>query len=300
MKIFFDNVNFKSNSGPNSFSRKLAQSLIDNGHFLTNNKDADLQLSFIQSVSEHPVLIQRLDGIYFNSEQDWNELNRPIKETYERANGVIFQSYFNKALSEKYFGQKENSCVIHNGADLAKISHIPVLDHPVINKFEHVWACASSWRPHKRLSENVRYFIKNSSEDDCLVIAGDNPDYQVNHERIFYVGKLNWEQLVSLYKKSKYFLHLALMDHCPNVVVDARASGCQIICANSGGTKEIAGPNAIVIKDIDWDFKPFKLYNPPPLDFSCIENPFPENKDIDIHRVSEMYVEFFKDILRWD
>jgi hypothetical protein len=57
------------------------------------------------------------------------------------------------------------------------------------------------------------------------------------------------------------------MDHCPNVVVDARAAGCQIICSSSGGTTEIAGDNAVVIQDMVWDYLPFKLYEPPPLDF---------------------------------
>ena len=35
--------------------------------------------------------------------------------------------------------------------------------------------------------------------------------------------------LLSLYKRSKYFIHLAWLDHCPNVVVDARASGLIVI-----------------------------------------------------------------------
>ena len=300
MNIFFDNVDFNSSSGPNSFSRKLAEALVERGHSLTGPENADVQLSFIQAVNSHKRIIQRLDGIYFNSEQDWMSLNKPIRETYQNAKGVIYQSYFNKDLTERYFGKKENSCVIHNGASLEKIAKIPVLKHPIIDNFNKVWSCASSWRPHKRLSENVRYFIENSREDECLVVAGNNPDYTVSHDRIFYAGNLSWEHLVSLYKRSSYFIHLALMDHCPNVVVDARASGCQIVCSSSGGTKEVAGSNAIVIEDIDWDFKPFKLYNPPGLDFTKVTKSFPEEKNIDIGYVAGLYSNFFLESLRWD
>ena len=296
MKIYFDNIDFNSCSGPNSFGTKLASELEKNGHRINKDKDPDIQLSFIQAAQKLAPVVQRLDGIYFNSEQDWELLNKPIRQTYDLANGVVFQSEFNKTLTEKYFGKKEKSIVIHNGTDLEYISKIPELNDPVINKFDNVWSCASSWRPHKRLSENVRYFLEHSGDNDCLIIAGNNPDYQIKHNRVFYVGNLNYPQLISLYKKSKYFIHLALMDHCPNVVVDARSSGCKIVCSSSGGTKEIAGDHSVIIQDMSWDYLPFKLYDPPRMDFSKIETQV-QNSIINIEKVSDMYLDFFRKIL---
>lgn len=296
MKIYFDNIDFNSRSGPNSFGTKLASELEKNGHRINKDKDPDIQLSFIQATQKLAPVIQRLDGIYFNSEQDWELLNKPIKQTYDIASGTVFQSEFNKTLTEKYFGKKEKSIVIHNGTDLEYISKIPELNDPVINKFDNVWSCASSWRPHKRLSENVRYFLEHSGDNDCLIIAGNNPDYQIKHNRVFYVGNLNYPQLISLYKKSKYFIHLALMDHCPNVVVDARSSGCKIVCSSSGGTKEIAGDHSVIIQDMSWDYLPFKLYDPPRMDFSKIETQV-QNSIINIEKVSDMYLDFFRKIL---
>jgi glycosyltransferase involved in cell wall biosynthesis len=296
LKIYFDNIDFNSCSGPNSFGTKLASELEKNGHRINKDKDPDIQLSFIQAAQKLAPVVQRLDGIYFNSEQDWELLNKPIRQTYDLANGVVFQSEFNKTLTEKYFGKKEKSIVIHNGTDLEYISKIPELNDPVINKFDNVWSCASSWRPHKRLSENVRYFLEHSGDNDCLIIAGNNPDYQIKHNRVFYVGNLNYPQLISLYKKSKYFIHLALMDHCPNVVVDARSSGCKIVCSSSGGTKEIAGDHSVIIQDMSWDYLPFKLYDPPRMDFSKIETQV-QNSIINIEKVSDMYLDFFRKIL---
>tara|TARA_R110000803_G_scaffold36616_4_gene78666 strand:+ start:4091 stop:4984 length:894 start_codon:yes stop_codon:yes gene_type:complete len=296
LKIYFDNIDFNSRSGPNSFGTKLASELEKNGHRINKDKDPDIQLSFIQATQKLAPVIQRLDGIYFNSEQDWELLNKPIKQTYDIASGTVFQSEFNKTLTEKYFGKKEKSIVIHNGTDLEYISKIPELNDPVINKFDNVWSCASSWRPHKRLSENVRYFLEHSGDNDCLIIAGNNPDYQIKHNRVFYVGNLNYPQLISLYKKSKYFIHLALMDHCPNVVVDARSSGCKIVCSSSGGTKEIAGDHSVIIQDMSWDYLPFKLYDPPRMDFSKIETQV-QNSIINIEKVSDMYLDFFRKIL---
>jgi glycosyltransferase involved in cell wall biosynthesis len=164
MNIFFDNVDLDSSSGPNTFAQKLilefvksAQKFNVKGNIFSSPEKAkenniDIQLSFIHSVYEDKEvpIIQRLDGIYFNSLQDWKSLNAPIRETYEKAAGVIFQSRFNKMLTEHYFGKKENSVVINNGVDLDRIEMIPANKSPELDKFENIWVCASSWRPHKR------------------------------------------------------------------------------------------------------------------------------------------------------
>lgn len=290
MQIYFDNSNLNSNSGPNSFARKLFTQLAKMGHDCTVQpiKGTDVQLSFINICYHIAPTVLRLDGIWFNTAQDWKAANQPIKESYKKSNAVILQSEFNKELTEKYFGTHNNRYVINNGSDLSLMNKIKPLEHDIFKDFDNVWCCASSWRPHKRLKENINYFLTHSDKNDCLIIAGNNPDYQIKNSRIFYVGNLDQITLFSLYKRSKYFIHLAFLDHCPNVVVDARAAGCKIICSSSGGTKEVAGIDATVVKDIDWNFEPLKLYEPPELDLnSFISNDYYTN--IDIENVASRY-----------
>ena len=207
------------------------------------------------------------------------------------AKGVIFQSRFNERLISHYFGIHDNSTTIHNGADLVTIEKTPPLS---FDRYENLWCCAASWRPHKRLNENIRYFLEHSGPNDGLMIAGLVPKEQkVKNNRIHYVGVLNQLQLYSLYKKSKYFIHLAWLDHCPNVVVDARACGCQIICTSAGGTVEIAGKNAVVVQEEEWDLKPVQLYNPPKLNF---ENKLynTHESELDMLKVAKKYKKFIK------
>ena len=101
MKIKFENVNFRSNSGPNSFGKKLHKYLHLNGDKVTDH-DYDAILCFIEDGSNHSSdrLFQRLDGIYFNTDFDFNRQNQNILATYKKAHGVIFQSEFNKKLTE--------------------------------------------------------------------------------------------------------------------------------------------------------------------------------------------------------
>lgn len=88
-------------------------------------------------------------------------------------------------------------------------------------------------------------------------------------------------------------MHLAWLDHCPNVVVDAVACGCTVICSSAGGTKEVAGNDAIIIKEDDWDYRPVELYKPPTMDFEQkLENTWYENDEYDMISVSKKYYNF--------
>tara|TARA_Y100000310_G_scaffold345780_1_gene469773 strand:+ start:4666 stop:5568 length:903 start_codon:yes stop_codon:yes gene_type:complete len=295
-KIFFDNVNFQSASGPNSFALKLAMEMTHQNCDIVNN-NPDAQISIIQTNTKLAKTLLRLDGIYFNSEQDWKQLNAPIQRSYDQAEAVVYQSNFNKTLIEKYFGKHQNSHIIPNGTCITEINKIPALEHKQINdKFENIWACASHWRPHKRLDDNIKYFLEFSNVNDCLLVAGDvEAINQIEHDRIFYIGMLNWVQLISVFKAASHFIHLAFLDHCPNVVIDARACGCHVVCASSGGTQEIAGDNSTIIQDINWDLSPLKLYDPPKLDMSLIQ----KNKhitDIDIKNTCKQYIQILRNI----
>ena len=296
MNIHLENIDLQSTSGPNHFASKLIKYL--NATF-DHGKKPDMRLCFIEShkqFTDDIPLVQRLDGIYFNKAQNYKFQNMNIKRTYDNSAGVVFQTNFNKKLITKYFGNHENSVIIHNGADLNYISDITPLQDKILDKYENIWSCASSWRPHKRLQENIDYFLEHSSTKDLLIVAGNIDMNIIDNERIIYVGHLNIEQLISLYKRSDNFIHLAWLDHCPNVVVDARASGCRIICSSSGGTKEIAGSDAVVIEEDEWDFQPVELYKPPKLDFSRrIKNKF--DSILCMKTVSNRYEKFLRDIL---
>lgn len=297
MRYFLDNVDITSSSGPNSFGRKLVKSLSSMGYVQVNNTESpDVQLSFIQASGIYAPLVQRLDGIYFNSAQDWVAMNGPIKATYDRAASIICQSEFNAILTAKYFGPHHHTHVIHNGTDLEAIAKIPPLYEAPPWEGRTIWTCASQWRPHKRLNDNIRYFLEHAGRDELLIIAGKVDSSTLpNDSRIFLVGDIPWETLIALYKRSKYFLHLAFLDHCPNVVVDARACGCQIVCSSSGGTHEIAGRNSVIIEENEvWDMRPLDLYRPPALNFSR-KVTTDWNSELDIRVVATKYADVLRE-----
>ena len=289
MNILLDNVNIFSKSGPNHFGAKLVKYLdrLGNKCMLPPQDGADVKLSFIETrqIIKTEPLVLRLDGIYFDPDQNYELKNGNIVRSYQQADGVIFQSEFNRDISFK------------NGADIEYMDTINPLVHPKLDNFETVWCCAATWRRWKRLKENIMYFLQHSGPKDCLVVAGhvDAKDAIV-HNRIFFVGDIDVQSLYALYKRSKYLIHLARYDSCPNVVVDARAAGCQIICSSIAGTKEIAGPDAIMIYEDPWDYSPASTTNLPEISFDkVVENSY--NTNIDMTDVSKRYNEFLKETL---
>lgn len=223
MNIFLENDNINSTSGPNYFGKKLVKYMELRGVQFNDRLGYDRKLTFIESIGQRQELpmFQRLDGIYFNANFDCDRMNSNIKRTYEKANGVIFQTEFNKNLIFNWFGKHNNFVVINNGADILHINDIDPNHSKLAKKlsaFEKVWSCAASWHSFKRLKDNIQYFLEFSKQNDCLVVAGPNPDYVIDDPRILYVGNLDTDQLLSLFKLSDIFIHLAYLDHCPNVV----------------------------------------------------------------------------------
>lgn len=300
LTIHFDNVDFNSTTGPNRFAFRLADNLSKRGHMISpvvQCSSVDVQLSCIQMGQKRAPTALRLDGIYFNLDQDWEKMNEPIRWSYENADAVIVQSLFNRELTRRYFGEHPNVHVVHNGTDLNHIASIEPMQSKVLDGYDDVWVCASSWRPHKRLEDNIRYFQEKAPKGTCLLVAGKigydiGPGFD-NLKDVYYAGVLHPNELIALYKRASHFLHLAFLDHCPNVVINARAAGCKIVCASSGGTYEIAGRDAIVVKDLEWDLEPLMLYNPPELDFNETVN-IGLDSVLDINHVANQYLNVFR------
>jgi len=258
-------------------------------------------------------LVQRLDGIWFNTGMNWKRANETISETYKKSDGVIFQSEFNKKLTEKYFGKCESdNIVIHNGCSkldekAGSLQNARSLRMMIDSIGGKMFVCASNWRPHKRLKEILKFFQKVAGKCDRLVVVGrpNNVDDVVADERIIWLGDSEQDMYLSICSVADYMVHLAWLDHCPNVVVEALSVGCPVICTDSGGTSELVEGRGIVFPDKEWDFEPHDLYDPPELNLDECARMFEEksvelpidNNDLDIEFVAKKYVDFFKTVL---
>jgi glycosyltransferase involved in cell wall biosynthesis len=311
MKIHFDNVNFSTQSGPNTFARRLASALIENHHDVSNSADgADISLVFIErsGVPLAKKFVHRLDGIWF-SPHEYKHRNKNIKATFDAADAVVWQSEFNRRQISGWWGDKEHSAVIHNGIKISPVTKFtsPELEQ-IRRQYDKVFVCSSNWHPQKRLRANIDMYhhLRDNvlEEKCCLFILGQGAlRATVYDPHIFYANSIPEDIYMQVYSMADWMIHLAYLDHCPNVVVECLSQETPVICSSDGGARElVAGYGKIIQETVPYDFTLKDYDNPPPIDVEQLEGlPFKESLsphvDIDITNVAKKYIELFESIL---
>lgn len=289
MKIYFDNVDFNSRTGPNSFVTRLARALANRGHVIADHGDYDVALCLIEKthrLNNRKPFVQRLDGIWFKPEEIKTR-NVNIKKTFDEATAVVFQSEFNKKQITGWWGHKEISSVIHNGVDPHEVEAAQITAKINVDelrtRFEKIFVCSSNWHSQKRFIDNVRLFahLRKTYPFSCLLVMGSNPPInQIGSagienniiNNIYFTYNQPHDVCLKVYKEADYFFHLAWLDHCPNVVCEALACGTPVVCSSDGGTAELVKEYGVILRDsIEYDYQPTNYDNPPQIDVTQID-----------------------------
>ena len=299
MKVHFSNVDFQSRSGPNSFATRLAKTLQKRGYeFVGPNDDYETFLAFIEPAT-HPrpgaKFIQRLDGIWF-SPDEFDVKNRGIRWTYDNCHYVIWQTQFDKNMTNHHWKDRPGT-IISNGINLEERRITDENLMSLRNSYDKIFVSSSNWHGQKRLRSNTNLFLKyeqdNPGEKCCMLVLGDNPDYMIKKENIMYTGNLNHDLCLQVFRAADWMIHLAWLDHCPNVVVEALSQNCPVICSSSGGTKEIVKTSGIIVPEVEeYDYRLTDYTNPPKLDLSNITLPSTikvDSNHLDINIVADKY-----------
>lgn len=275
MKIYFDNVDIsgRTTSGPHSFAHRLAKQLFLLGVEVTSDpSEYDVALVTIEHTNRlnasRPT-VQRIDGIWF-APNEFETRNVRIRECYGFADHVVFQSEFDKNMVTKWFGRPRDSVVITNGIEIKRVDRFIDTIVSIRESHEKVFVCSANWHPQKRLRDNVRLYrsLRKSYPSSCLIVMGGNfeMDRDCVRDEIFYTGPISQEYCLQVYAASDWMIHLAWLDHCPNVVCESLSQETPVICGDSGGTKEVlgrSGKNGIVLKDVPYNFELAYYDNPP-------------------------------------
>ena len=304
MKIHFSNVDFSSSSGPNTFGIRLANELTKKGYDIVNHNDHyDIFLCFIEPASKPrkgAKFIHRLDGIWFKPEE-YHTHNKWIKWSYENADHVIWQSNFDKQMTLKHWGMPKKGSIIHKGIEVKENKKLHPDIENIKNRFDRIFVCSASWHRQKRLKENILLYKSIKKENDALLILGKNPDYIEAGNNIFYLGHLPHELCLQIYSISDWLIHLAWLDHCPNVVIEAMSQGCPVICTDMGGTKEIVKENGIIISENNkYNFELTDYDSPYALNIDTAALTLDRKVvlfDLNIEKVASQYIEVFNESL---
>jgi glycosyltransferase involved in cell wall biosynthesis len=256
-----------------------------------------------------------LDGIWFKP-WEYETKNQAIRALYDRADGIVFQSLFDRRFIEKWWGDNEGrqrpASVIGNGIELNPLKQLTIPKLVEMRAtYDQIYVCSSNWHAQKRLDANVRLFnhLRKQHPNSCLIVLGAHPDVRLASPNIFFGGSVDANTYLQIYSAANWMLHLAWADHCPNVVVEALSQGTPVVCSEVGGTKELIynGAYGVVLKEPEpYNYELYDYDNPPNIDVEQIKDlPTREELDytgianlIDINVAAKQYVELLEQVCR--
>lgn len=296
MKIAIPTLKDKPKTGKGYMIKRLAEGFRKLGHaVVTDNGDVALHVGkrYKCKAKKH---VLRLGALHIDKNQKWKKLNAPKKEAYEYADGVVYQSHFSRKLVHQFFGGAScHEAIIHNAATLDA--------EPFESDFKvNFLAAAREWLPQKRMGDIVEAFIKAEIPDSCLWIAGNGKSLDNHYNSIRYMGLVLPETLARLMAMANALIHIVWIDASPNVVAEAQAIGCPVICSANGGTKELVTNGKVLGLEQPYTFKPVNLKKPPKANTDLLAQTMTEyvekgerTKEYDWAAIR--YIEFFNKVL---
>ena len=224
---------------------QFTQSLSDTYDILFVNSWVIPYKLILKIKRDHPNIrvIQRVDG----SAQDYgrhdNADNQQAKVNL-LADLTIFQSQYSKHSSrEKFRVIHQNGPVVYNPVD-------PVLFNPEGDKMSLPGSfriCNASWSTNRKKGTWKLGQLAQQHPDITFVLCGryeDIPDVP----NICMLGHLDRNGMAAAMRSCHSFLNLSENDPCPNVILEAMASGLPIMYVDSGGVNELVGNSGFAIR----------------------------------------------------
>jgi glycosyltransferase involved in cell wall biosynthesis len=200
------------------------------------------------------------------------------------ADFVIFQSEFQKSFFEKWGYKGKNNVVIHNGA-------------PDIFK-NYDYSIKEIHNPLRLVSNsNYKKFKRHDMVARMSLLKGVNVTHigrwsnEIKNHKVDLKGTLSHEEIVNIYKNSDYLLHPAILDPCPNSIIEALSFGLPVIYSNKEGSgQELVRGNGIAINEnnLEETIKTAKE------NFVSLKNKLANDRDYySIKRATSMYIDVF-------
>jgi len=157
---------------------------------------------------------------------------------------TIFQSQYGKfATTKKFKVIQKDGPVIYNPVDIN--SFRPEGEHMDLPGQVKVCHVTFSTNPRKGISS--LYSVARSNPDIDFILIGryESPPPLRN---IHLLGVLNRETLPKALRTCDVFVTFSENEACPNIILEALATGLPILYKDSGGVGEIVGPCGLAVE----------------------------------------------------
>ena len=213
-------------------------------------------------------VVQHLNSFYHRAyRENFEEMNRGIRQFYDLADGIVFGSEFARQAAERFFGRNSAaSTIIYNAVDTRHFSPGESRpDHPVI-------LCIGNHYIRHRIEPllHAMPLVQKKWGDAGLVIAGrmspgpgifncDGAEMRALAQKlkirnIEFVDSYTQGEAPEIYNRCNVMVHLKHMDWTPNTVVEGMACGMTIVHTGNGGVPELLEDCGVSLNlPADWD-----------------------------------------------
>jgi glycosyltransferase involved in cell wall biosynthesis len=169
----------------------------------------------------------------------------------------IFQSRYSRhSTMQKHHIIQLDGDIIYNPVDTEHYTpNGETLDFDLPASNTRIKVITAIWSPNPRKGGwRVPILAKANPDVDFIFIGSQNFEQQLPN--LYELGKLDHQQMAQALRSGDIFLNLSENDPCPNIVLEAMASGLPVLYVPSGGTPELVGERGGLPIQADTDFRP--------------------------------------------
>jgi glycosyltransferase involved in cell wall biosynthesis len=192
-------------------------------------------------------ILHRIDGSALDYGRDFvADVRQALVNTL--ADATIFQSAYGREATRRRRVILQDGPVVHNAVDVDRFR--PDGDRVPLAGAVRVAHVTASTNPRKGAAEV--YALARRRPDVAFLLVGRYLDPPAL-PNVRVDGYAAWEQLPALLRSCHALLILAENETCPNVVLEALASGLPVLYKRSGGTPELVGDCGFAVDAASFD-----------------------------------------------
>lgn len=183
------------------------------------------------------------------------ELNDRLRTVLRRADHVVYQSEFCKLAADEFLGVAPTGWeVLHNAVDTREFT--PAAEPPAGGPV--LLLAGDQTQPYRlgtalrtiALLPDVRLLVTGTLIEDGQALA----EQLGVAGRVLFTGRYAQRDAPSVYRRAHVLLHPKVNDPCPNVVLEALASGLPVVHSETGGTPELVGEAGVGVgSETTWE-----------------------------------------------
>lgn len=226
--------------------------VLSNALYLSEHVLARLQRAHV------PIVINQ-NGVFYPAwyPQGWERENARMSAALVKANHIFFQSAFCRACAVRFLGAKPDAGeILPNAVDTSEF--VPkASSRPPERPFRFLLTGKIGAATSYRLTSSIEGLAsaRQGGLDVELTVAGLVVPAVANHaerladrlgvrDAIAFTGPFDRAAAPHIYRSADAYLMTKHNDPCPNVVLEALASGLPVLYSASGGVPELVGGEA--------------------------------------------------------